>query len=195
MSWQFDRCGGHLALDFANTVSSRHTSAPIERLPSYDQLVEFGVQAELITARRAAELRARGLRDPDAAEAVLTRAVSLREALYHLFAAVAGDRAPRAPDVARLDAELPRLHLGDDLAWTWRDDVDTLDPFLGAVVQAAVELATSPSLRSHVRICEAPDCIWLFFDTSRNHSRRWCDMKQCGNRMKARRHYQRARDA
>ena len=39
--WKFDLCGGHLAIDFANTVSARHTHQPIERLPSYADLVEY----------------------------------------------------------------------------------------------------------------------------------------------------------
>jgi len=36
-------------------------------------------------------------------------------------------------------------------------------------------------------MCAADDCAWVFLDTSKNHSRRWCDMKACGNRAKARR--------
>ena len=45
-----------------------------------------------------------------------------------------------------------------------------------------------------VRICGADDCLWIFLDTSKNRTRRWCDMKQCGNRMKARRFYERQKD-
>jgi len=47
-----------------------------------------------------------------------------------------------------------------------------------------------------VRICEATatdGCGWLFLDETRNRSRRWCSMKDCGNRAKARRHYRRRR--
>jgi predicted RNA-binding Zn ribbon-like protein len=81
-----------------------------------------------------------------------------------------------------------RLQLG------WADE-DLLDSVLWPVVQATVELLTSPDAE-RVRICEAvlaKECDWLFLDLSRNHSRRWCSMKDCGNRAKARRHYQRKR--
>jgi predicted RNA-binding Zn ribbon-like protein len=38
-----------------------------------------------------------------------------------------------------------------------------------------------------VRLCADASCAWLFLDTTRNRTRRWCDMKECGNRNKVRR--------
>ena len=64
---------------------------------------------------------------------------------------------------------------------------------LGRILVSAVELLTSPR-RERVRTCGAETCLWLFLDTSKNGSRRWCDMNQCGNRTKARRFYRRQRD-
>jgi predicted RNA-binding Zn ribbon-like protein len=61
---------------------------------------------------------------------------------------------------------------------------------LWPIASSAADLLTSERLKK-VRLCEAKTCTWLFLDESRNHSRRWCDMKVCGNREKARRHYQR----
>jgi predicted RNA-binding Zn ribbon-like protein len=61
------------------------------------------------------------------------------------------------------------------------------------VVHSAAELLTSPHL-DRVRQCaDDRGCGFLFFDTSRNGSRRWCSMESCGNRAKARRHYQRTK--
>lgn len=193
MSGQFDFCGDHLALDFANTLSDRQTQAPVERLNMYGDLVAFAVQAGVVDEGRAASLRDRARRDPGDAERVLDEARHLREALYRLFAAVAGGADAHAADVAVLDGQLRRLHLDEQLAFTWRRDPQALDDFLGAVVLSALQLASDPLRRQRVRLCEAPDCLWLFLDTSRNRSRRWCDMRQCGNRMKARRHYARGR--
>lgn len=65
-----------------------------------------------------------------------------------------------------------------------------LERILWPIAQSAAELLTSSELGT-VRLCEAPDCAWLFLDQSCNRSRRWSDMKVCGNRQKARRHYQR----
>lgn len=60
------------------------------------------------------------------------------------------------------------------------------------IVYSAAKLLASSGL-DRVRQCAGDDCGWLFLDTSRNHSRRWCDMADCGNRAKARRHYRRTR--
>ena len=194
MTRQFDLCGGHLALDFANTVSGLQTGSPIERIPAYPELVAFAHQTGVVTAGQAASLLGRGRRDPEAAAGAHGRAVALRDALYRLFAAVARRADPALDDLETLDRELGRLCIGADLSIAWRDPPDTADGFVGAIVHAAVLLLTAPAERDRVRLCEAPDCQWLFYDSSRNRSRRWCDMRQCGNRMKARRHYARARE-
>lgn len=193
MAWQFDTCGGNLALDFANTVSDRGGDRPIDRLASYADVVSFARQMNLISSARAAELGRSAHRDPQAAERALDRARTLRDAIYEIFAAVARQEPPALRDLQRLNRELGRLCIGADLSLGWRDDGQGLDGFLGAIVHAAVQLLTSEQERARVRLCEAPSCLWLFYDASRNRSRRWCDMRVCGNRMKARRHYARGR--
>jgi len=192
-TWQFDRCGDHLALDFANTVSERETAAPIERLQDYEALVAFAEQCGLVAAARARRLRKLARQRPEAAAVALNRAVALRDAVYALFRAIARGEAAAEEDLDTLNAEVPRLRLGADLSLGWRDGENDLDGFLGAVVTAALTLATDAAVRSRVHLCEAPDCEWLFYDGSKNRSRRWCDMRQCGNRMKARRHHARGR--
>jgi predicted RNA-binding Zn ribbon-like protein len=52
-------------------------------------------------------------------------------------------------------------------------------------------LQTMPAER--LRRCDDDGCGWLFLDTTRNHSRRWCSSGDCGNRDRARRHYARKR--
>lgn len=193
MSWQFDLCADHLALDFANTMTERHMPEPVERLPAYSDLVDFARQRGLIDQPRADALVARGTRHPVRAGRVRAQAIELREAIYRMFAAVARGQGAGQDDLDRLNAEMGRLRLRPNLSLGWAQESGSLDDFLGAVVLAAVELASIEEERSRVRICEAPDCDWLFYDGSRNRSRRWCDMRQCGNRMKARRHYQRSR--
>lgn len=192
--WQFDLCGGYLAIDFANTVSARHSDAPIERLPDYRALVAFAQQTGLVERERAEALRGWGQRHGPAARALVAGAVELREALYRLFAAMAHERPPPAADLAVLNRWNARLALGSKLEWEWTDGAEAPDAFLGRVVRSAVELATTAARRERIKICDADDCVWLFLDTSKNGSRRWCDMEQCGNRMKARRFYKRHRD-
>jgi len=50
------------------------------------------------------------------------------------------------------------------------------------------------SWSQHMGVRTGAGCGWLFLDSSRNHTRRGCDMRVCGNRAKARRHYERQRD-
>ena len=72
-----------------------------------------------------------------------------------------------------------------------------MDTYLSAplwpVAHAAANLLVSDQV-SRVRMCASDSCDWLFLDLSRNQMRRWCDMKTCGNRVKARRYYERSRE-
>lgn len=188
----FDRSAGHLALDFANTVSGRLTDAPIERLASYGDLVEFARQAAVLDEARADALRTWAAAHPVEAEAIRRRATRLRDALYALFRATPDGAAPSEADLAALAAEQARLRVGPRFAWEWADGAEAPDAVLGPIVVAAVELLTSPR-RERVHRCGADDCAWIFLDESKNQSRRWCDMKSCGNRMKARRYAERHR--
>jgi predicted RNA-binding Zn ribbon-like protein len=188
----FDRCGGHVALDFANAVGDRHTDSPVDHLPSYARLILFARQCELLPAAQLRRLERRAALDPAGARAALRHAVQLREAVYRLFAGVAEGRAPEPADLAVLNAAVGRMRVGPDFAWAWAEGPDALDAMLAPIVRAALDLLMSGH-RQRVRVCAADDCLWLFLDTSKNRSRRWCDMKQCGNRNKVRRFYQRQR--
>ncbi len=193
-TWVFDRCAGHLALDFANTVSDRGSASPIERLASYQDLVAFATQCELLSAAESHKLAGRARRSPAAAEEVLARAQALRDALYDLFAAIAEERPAPAAALAELNRAVSRLEIGGDWRWTWSCAPGGLDDMLGPITIAAAELLTGGE-RTRVRMCAADTCDWVFLDTSKNHSRRWCDMKQCGNRAKARRFHARQQGA
>jgi predicted RNA-binding Zn ribbon-like protein len=186
---QFDLSGGHLALDFANTMTSRHKPEPIERLTSYDELLAFAEQTHACTPAEAARLRAVARRNPGRARTAVLRARELREAIFAISSRWAQRRPQRESDLATLSAGVHRLVLDDDLTWTW-DDCDGPDAVLAPMVRSAVDLLTSPE-RERIRMCEAEDCIWVFLDTTKNRSRRWCSMEYCGNRAKARRFYER----
>jgi predicted RNA-binding Zn ribbon-like protein len=195
---RFDLSGGHLALDLANTKSRRRTPEPREDLRSYEDLVAWGLEGGAIDASAAAALRAQAARRPRAARAALVRARDLREAVFEVFSAVAGKREIPQPALERVNAALAdalaRLRLertGGKAAWSWAEG-DHIDRVTWPAVRAAALLLTAPDL-AHVRECAARDCAWLFLDTSRNGTRRWCDMAVCGNREKARRFQRRAR--
>jgi predicted RNA-binding Zn ribbon-like protein len=189
----FDFCGGHLAVDFANTVDGRAGAAPVERLTGYEALVAFGEQAAIVDAERARQLRAWARDNSDAADAIAARARDLRELLYRLFTAVADGKPPDPRDLDGLNRWWGALAIAPDWSWGWSAGPDGPDAMLGRILVSAVELLQSPR-RERVRTCGADTCLWLFLDSSKNGSRRWCDMNQCGNRTKARRFYRRQRE-
>jgi predicted RNA-binding Zn ribbon-like protein len=193
----FDLRGGALCLDFTNSVSDRAGEAPVERLRSYADLVAWARQAGVVDQDEAAALTLRSAERPAAAEQALAGAIDLREILFRLFVGVAAGEPPPPADLAALNERLPGAlgHLrvapeGDGFAWRWAEDPGALDPMLAPIVRSAADLLTGPDLAA-VRECASGACRWLFLDRSRNRSRRWCDMKVCGNRAKARRHYRR----
>lgn len=184
--------GGVTCLDFVNTVDPRHDDQRDDCLRSYPQLLRWAEEARLLTAEECARLKVRSQEEPDLADAVHLRALELREALYRLFTA-----QPARGDLARLTDEAHRAWGTAELArtaggWAWLWDAPTeLDRALWPVARSAAELLTSARL-GRVRECEGPSgCGWLFLDTSKNGRRRWCDMRVCGNRAKARRHRER----
>ncbi|HYH78516.1 MAG TPA: ABATE domain-containing protein [Longimicrobium sp.] len=190
--------GGHLALDFANTAGVHGDAPESEWLSGYRDLVWWGLRAGVIDDPAAGALLARGDEEADAAASVFARAITLREALYRVFAPVCHGACPENDDLALINAELSRAlpHLrvasAGEQAFAWAWEGDGLDRVLWPVVRAAAELLTSGEL-ARIGECEGDNCEWLYLDTSRNRSRRWCVMSDCGNRAKARRHYHRAR--
>lgn len=197
----FDLSGGHAALDFANTAAWRQPGETRrDHLASYADLVEWGRQSGLVDDAEAARLLAAAERQPDRAGAVLEEAKRVRESIFEAFAGLAAGVPVKEEALAGLNASLPAAlsHLqlesaGEEegVVWTWSAE-PALDRVLWPVVRAAGDLLTSDS-RNRVRECASDTCGWLFIDESRNHSRRWCDMKVCGNRDKVRRYRGRER--
>jgi predicted RNA-binding Zn ribbon-like protein len=198
--YQFSTVGGNLSLDFTNTVGSRLSGEPGEdHFGGYPDLVRWGRQMGILPEATAQALLAEAARRPADATAFFAQALALRETLYRIFSAVIAERAPDAADMAALNAalagalsHLQLVYRGDTFTWDWIGPTTALDQMLWPIARAAADLLTSEAL-ARVEICAADTCGWLFVDTSRNHSRRWCDMNDCGNRAKARRHYQRRR--
>ena len=161
------RPGDHLCLDFANTVGWRFTEHPRERLVSYADLVAWGHQVGVVGEHQAHRLLEEAARHPAVASAVLERAILLREVIYRIFSAVAGERAPPPADIATLNGFLSeamsRLQLSltaDGFAWSWAGDGSSLEQMLWPVIRAAAELLTSSELNG-VGTCAGDGCEWL----------------------------------
>lgn len=196
----FEFSGGNLALDFVNTWGDRARPGT-DQLDSFQRVVDFAREAGLMNKSRARTFAAAGKRDNGSASEALRAARRLRESLYGLFSSQVRGCAPEPEDLARVNrcirSAFPNLEirtLGEGLAWTGDGASTRLESLLWPIIRSAAELLTSPEI-GLVHECEGADCTWLFLDRSRTGQRRWCSMASCGNRAKARRHYQRQRKA
>lgn len=192
--------GDTLCLDFANTLSWRGRLQPAESLGEYGDLIKWSIAHGVIDTSAAARLRAVASTRPADARRVLRRALSLREAIYRLLTARSAGSSPSAGDLRTLDRAHRRaiihrrlIHSTDGFEWVWEGVDAALDGPLWIVAHVAAETLVSERL-ADVRACADEECRWLFLDRSRNHSRRWCDMSDCGNRAKARRFSARRRE-
>lgn len=197
----FDFSGGELCLDFANTVGGTR-ERPKERLKTYQDLLAWGAEAGILNDEDVRYLGRIAAEHPRRAAAALAGAIELREALFRIVAAVIAATPPKDEDLAKLNAALPRAleHLrvaprAKGCQWEWTAEEGALDRMLWPIARSAADLLVSSEVQRVRRCANRGECDWLFIDTTRNRSRRWCDMRSCGNRTKARRHYARKKAA
>ena len=183
--------GGWLCLDFSNTADWINGQVSHDWVNSEDDLLVWGERVGLLTGRES--------RASAGGEAVQT-VRDLRELIHRMYTSLANGQQPDEADLnafngllrdAMRHVEVSRRD--DGYQWEWQGNPSPAMLILWSVIRSAAELLTASELRL-LRQCPAEDCGWLFLDTSRNHSRRWCDMDDCGNRAKARSHYARSKN-
>jgi len=186
-----DLVGGVPAIDFANCVSRLEKRGYLDR---YRFLLEWSRRRGSLDSVEAHRLAGEAERRPADLEEVADRALQLARATTRVLSGAACGRPSSPEDLAVVNRELslalPRLRVEpgpSGLGWSWHADDSDLDSFLWPVARSAAELLVSEDL-ARVKVCDSDTCTWLFLDTSKNRRRRWCDMKVCGNRAKARRH-------
>ena len=187
--------GGVLCLDFANTINSRKNPEH-EYLSVYSNLVDWAGKVEILSGQQAKSLKQRETQDAKQAEKALEKGRTAREIIYRVFSAIASKSKPKEDDlnaIARLYAEAiangQHVKVENHYEIAWKAD-ETFDAFLWRIVSSAENLLLSEELS---RVKECPNCGWLFLDTSKNQSRRWCSMNTCGARDKMRRYHARLR--
>jgi predicted RNA-binding Zn ribbon-like protein len=200
--------GGHVALDLVNTVTPRlpGSTEHVDYIGTPQDLLAWARRVRLVTETEVESIRETWTAFPATAAQALHAVVDIREATYGVLMAARG-----RTDVATADAadELERLNLrsaaasarsglvlGGPTGPAVRLVVGTTAALVIAdrLAHSAVDLLRTVDL-SHVRICPIPEggCGWLFLDRSRNRSRRWCAMADCGTQAKARRLTERRR--
>jgi predicted RNA-binding Zn ribbon-like protein len=187
----FEFVGGDLALDFVNTADRPKGGSVVEqeRLVSPEALIGWARAAEIATEADAHRWHKDGLKS------LLDEARQLREAIFRIFYDHALRVRPKASDLELLNRWLRDaaknsevVERGDGFGKEWTNPADPAR-ILWQVAESAGRLLTSKALEQ-VKSCSSDICRWLFLDTSKNHTRRWCEMRVCGNRAKARRYLQ-----
>ncbi|GGS72567.1 CGNR zinc finger domain-containing protein [Nonomuraea spiralis] len=167
----FTFVSGNLGLDLAGTIGHRR-GARIDLLPTPADLARWTVRAGLLDG------------PPEVGADDLARAAALREAIYRLATAARegvpygkGDRDVLNEFAGRPPADVALAERG-----LRRDG--GLPGALSTTARAAIELLGGPQA-GLIRECEAAPCTRLYVDASHRRTRRWCDMRGCGNRAKA----------
>ncbi len=199
-NWKF--IGGRLCLDFVNSVGGRkeQEEKPYpeniilkDKLENYNDLVTWGKQTRIITEveeKKLLNLIASRKKETDM---IFDRAIELRESLFKIIYEVINSKEPEEKMIQILNKEYAVANENRKLVYKdnkieWQFSKDPLKPdyLIWLIAESAVKLLSS-DLLSRVKICSGDDCGWLFLDTSKNKSRQWCDMKDCGNLAKVRR--------
>lgn len=186
---------GRLWLDFVNTDDAR-LGVRVDTIASFERFVDWLAAARVLDAERAAGLRRRAGQQPSGAAAALVEARRIRAALRSLAERGRTDQGERTREAVL--AEINRV-LGRSVGTRRvealpdggyvRSFVPVGDVFGGLVipvVESAVDSLVAGEL-VRIRRCADRRCPRVFVDVTRSHTRRWCDMRTCGNRAKAQR--------
>ena len=183
-----------LCINFVNTVSWRGKEKPSEYLSNLQSWLEWIREEGLAQKESITDLSSR---NEEEAAIGFEKAIEFREALYNFLKALSRSEDPPAKDRILvqevLGKALARLKLSESgSGWSFELEAGPIDwesPLFPCALSAA-QLVAGP-WASRLRVCEREECLWLFMDNTKNRSRKWCDMKTCGNVVKARRSYAR----
>lgn len=198
--------GGVHCLDFANTVEPRGGPPPLhippdyhlrDELSDYDELAGWAAHKGTLEHSAAILLLTAADEHPRDAGAVLSRAHLLRDVIYRAFWQIAHGDSPASDDLSIImreytdaSAHASLVPAGDGIVWDWSAHPTSLARPLWPVARSAVDLLTN-GVRERIKVCPGAgrsplSCAWLFYDTTKNGSRRWCSMTDCGAASKVR---------
>jgi len=191
MTKKYAFIGNNLSLDFVNTVGYISSENPIENLNSFSDLIEWSKQGKLISDDEAIVIFTKAKENILESERVFRRVLRLRKSVYDIFRSVISGEEIFDKDLTVFNRELS-LAMSKaeifcregELIWDWKND--GIERILFLITRVAAQLLTSSDLEK-LKCCSGENCGWLFYDTSKNKRRQWCDMRDCGNLAKARR--------
>jgi len=199
MKWKF--IAGDISLNFTNSVGGRilNNGDPIkykiiaDKLESYTDLIEWGKEIGILNKSDFVAFEPLNLRDDKSSTNIFKRAISLREAIYKIMICIISNLEPRQEDIDLLNSECVNarenqklIFESNQIIWDIQKETTKPDFILWQLALSAAELLTGGRI-NRIKNCPGENCGWLFIDKSKNGSRQWCDMKDCGNLAKVRR--------
>ncbi len=194
------RISGLECLDFINTVNWHGSDDPNkwrDRFHEYADIVWWAHYGGILSKKDMRSFLAAAKKSPARAEQALETARAFREIFYRIILARISDRALPETDLLSFNSSVKEAVLYGELVrksesfvWQWQYDYKVLIAPLYPVIYAAAQLLLSEQL-PNIGLCANSGCGWLYLDTSKNKNRRWCTMKVCGSRAKAKDYYYR----
>lgn len=192
--------GGRICLDFLNT-QIRKQKGEIDLISTPEQLRLWLESAHLISPE-AAERLSEEWQEGDGGKAALQQAVALRALLRPIMEALIADHPVPSASIAGLNDILHNYPTYLTLMYEKEEgftqearlDADKSYDCIPAIARDAVDFLCSAD-HALLKQCEGGTCIRLFYDTTKNHKRRWCSVEKCGRRAKAAAYYRRTKEA
>lgn len=193
MSRAFVFIGNHACLDFINTEIVQ-SGQLVDLLVGFEDLVTWLVRAGLLDESTKSVVRWSGSEE----ERVVERARAFRSTLRQMAGQIVLDQQVPPAAVEAIN-ELLRQRPGHAQVYPqaeggfqkrFEGEIKEAIHLLVPVAEAACDLLCTSDF-SLIKRCENPECVLYFYDTTKNHARRWCSMSGCGNRMKATAYYRR----
>lgn len=193
--------GGEISIDFINTVHRYDKEEEADELKDYKILLDWLLLSETINTDQYKKFKSAAKNNPEKAEHALKKAQEIRRALFKVLLSHAHKDKVDQKNLDILgefwkEAHAHATFISKNEGGSWKFEIDKTDlmSVIYPIIDNAVILLQSKDV-GKIRLCESSNCTWLFLDRSKNHSRRWCQMEICGNREKAKRHYNKQKQA
>jgi predicted RNA-binding Zn ribbon-like protein len=187
--------GGCPVFDFTNTINNRNSAQQHDYLADYEQVLLWNAKVGLLTPERISLLSRYAAEHRSESELALLKAKHAREILYQLFSSIGKHQTVDSHTLNAFNEILAacfgKLKVDITVAGpsvNFTGQTVSLDEPVCIIMKSAYDILTNEDF---TRLKECPSCGWLFIDRTKNAKRRWCDMKVCGSRDKAKRYYHR----
>lgn len=181
--------GGRLCLNYINTIHNRFEKPLNDYIQSVNDLIQWAFMAKVIGSELKINLGKYAQKPPDSVSTFFIEAIKLRENLYRMFLHIARDMKISDRDMSDFNelishsfSRLKLTHSSTGYAEEWDYPADSFYLISAPILKDAYDLLL---YGEQSRIRECPNCGWLFYDSSKNGTRRWCSMKTCGSNVKA----------